>query len=618
MNVVYGLGACLLGLGVLAGWGEISVRLFKLPRLCWPLNLPVGLAVILIIGGGLNAAGAAYPLAFDALAVIGAATAAWMLFRQRSALRDVDGRRQAAAVLFALVMSAIPASFLTPVTVFDFIDDFEKYFAYPMRMLETGTLAGGTLNSTPLETIGGGAFLQGFVLAHAPLSWVNLADVVFGQCLCSILLAGTAMRRGWPTFAFAIPAVALVFVINPQYVNVSPLYIPTFLIAAIILLTADAGGKPPTPVVGLLVAALIILKTSLVPFAAGAVLAFGFAVLFQDGARKALRQVTSVLVWAAGGILPWLVVHRARFEALLSGNTAFAEAEIPVLPPGDMDLLDLLSFTHLPYGASYGAYTLVAIGGLLISLVVCAECRVKDGAVSGTTRSVALLSAATLGVFITVMAYSQARDFAHFAVRLLIPTILGSVTAVAVAAVMTRRPYARAAGLGGAILLLAVFGRECPDRFNQMANGNSLLAFTWLADKPDYREFTTTVVGPDWRDRLRSIQAKVPEKEAILVWTTTPFVLDYARNPLYEIDLMGLGAPWSQIPKAHYVLWEYRGFAVRGMEFYESASRSRNPNVSRSGRRAIALARRLQALAARSPVVHFDRNFVLFRTEEAL
>lgn len=522
------------------------------------------------------------------------------------------------AVLFAFVLTAIPASFLTPVTVFDFVDDFEKYLAYPMRMLETGTLAGGTLNSMPLETIGGGAFLQGFVLAHAPLSWVNLADAVFGQCLCAILLAGTAIRRGWLTFVLAIPAVALVFVVNPQYANVSPLYIAAFLIAALILLTAEAEGKPQSPVVGLLLAALIILKTSLVPFAVGAVLALGLAAVFQDGPRSALRRVAGILVWAAGGMLPWIAVHRARFSVALSGDAALAEAVMPTLPPGDMDILGLLSFAHLPYGASYGAYAVIAIGGLLVALVAWIECRVKDGAVSGAIRSVAFLSATTLGIFVTVMAYSQARDFAHFAVRLLVPTVLGSVIAVVAVAVMVRRPYARAAGLVGAIFLLAVFGREYPERIGQMANGNSALAFTWLTNKPDYREFSAMAIGPDWRDRLRSIQAKVPEKEAILVWTTTPFVLDYARNPLYEIDLMGLSAPWAQMPKARYVLWEYRGYAARGMESYESASRSRNANVSRSGRRAIALARRLQTLASRSPVVHYDRNFVLFRTEEPL
>lgn len=75
MNLVYALGSCLLGLGVLAGWSEVSSRVLKLPRLSWPLNLPVGLAAVLVAGGGLNALGLAYPVAFDALAAIGVVAA---------------------------------------------------------------------------------------------------------------------------------------------------------------------------------------------------------------------------------------------------------------------------------------------------------------------------------------------------------------------------------------------------------------------------------------------------------------------------------------------------------------------------------------------------------------
>lgn len=64
---------------------------------------------------------------------------------------------------------------------FNFHDDFQKYFAYPTRMLATGTLAGSTLSALGSETLGAQSFLHALVLSVLPIGYINGVDAVFGQ-----------------------------------------------------------------------------------------------------------------------------------------------------------------------------------------------------------------------------------------------------------------------------------------------------------------------------------------------------------------------------------------------------------------------------------------------------
>ena len=51
-----------------------------------------------------------------------------------------------------------------PPSIYNFHDDYQKYFAYPVRMVETGTVFGSPLSAMGLQTLGAQAFLDGFVV----------------------------------------------------------------------------------------------------------------------------------------------------------------------------------------------------------------------------------------------------------------------------------------------------------------------------------------------------------------------------------------------------------------------------------------------------------------------
>jgi hypothetical protein len=62
-------------------------------------------------------------------------------------------------------------------------------------MVETGTVFGSPLNDIGFDTIGGQAFLDGFVVAFLPIRYIN-GVVAFALILC-IMLA-SQFTRGRP------------------------------------------------------------------------------------------------------------------------------------------------------------------------------------------------------------------------------------------------------------------------------------------------------------------------------------------------------------------------------------------------------------------------------------
>jgi hypothetical protein len=42
---------------------------------------------------------------------------------------------------------------------------------------------------------------------------------------------------------------------------------------------------------------------------------------------------------------------------------------------------------------------------------------------------------------------------------------------------------------------------------------------------------------------------------------STPFRLDFRRNPIYDATFAGIHAPWAHIPPVEYVIWDYAGDA---------------------------------------------------------
>lgn len=612
------VAGCLGALLAAYGWGRFTLATSRQKdSLPWPLVAAVGLGTVLFAGGCLNAVSLALPPAFPVLLGFGMVMGLWFAYGDRAMITTPEVRPQVAAIVLALLPTAVLAATMVPNGIFDFTDDFEKYLAYPTRMLATGSLAGSTLSSMGLETLGGGAFLQGFVLTLAPLTWIAAADVVFGTLLVLVIVWALAARRGWAVLTLSLPAGSLVLIIAPQMANNSPLFLGVALVAAIILLAAERDGQPSALMMGLLLAGLLSLKTSFLPYVPAAIIALGGASLLRRGVRPALAYTGRLAGWTGLAVAPWLVTHRGNYA--VAGNTGKMPEVAMAMDPPSGDIFAMFSFKSLPLGGSYGAYLVTAIGALALSLAILLLTRPKANRPRQDALAVALLAAAVTAILLVLQAYTQTRGTAHYAIRLTIPMVMGTMTAVAVWAVTFPSRAARGCALLAVAVVTALFIAETPARFRHLIEGHSLLAFSWVTEKEEFRAYSQREVSLDRRSRLRAMQDKIPPGQPILVWTTIPFTLDYSRNPIIDADFIGLSTAWARIPdNIRYVFWEYRGFAVRGTDEYWRTGRSPVASLATAGRRALGLARRLQDLAARSAVLHYDENFVVFVAPEPI
>ena len=353
----------------LYGWGGLARRSAGIEDGAWPTTIALGLAFWIFLGGALNLLRLAHPAALDALALAGAALAAERLrARRRETLlvawpARASGERGHRLAWYGVAVALTGFAMVTQLkpSFYNHYDDFEKYFAHPVRMLQTGTLYGSPLNTLGTATLGGQAFLQGLVVAHAPIGYINACDAIFCFLLTLLLAGGVAIGRPAAATAAALAALAAGLV-NPQYVNVAALYSGAALFSTLLLLTSDereyaAGREAPSPAaVGLVCAALAALKTTFALFAGLHLLFAAAAALAHERPRAELRRVFASAAWCLAFLSPWLALY-APYYLGASVNPAPSAAA----PAHAAFAFDLLSPRALFYGSSFAQYTFLAV-----------------------------------------------------------------------------------------------------------------------------------------------------------------------------------------------------------------------------------------------------------------
>jgi hypothetical protein len=560
---------------MLWGWGSAFQRMFGLERANWPATVAVGLAAVVFLGGILNLARLAVPWA---LALV-AASGIYLALRERIVF---EMPAAPVALVVAVVMIFTIATQLPP-GMYNGHDDFQKYFAYPVRMLETGTVFGSPLSAMGTQTLGAQAFLDAFVVALFPIVYINGVDAIFGLFLSMMLASGLSPGkrnhplhdcRGsiglWnpdtqPNLAAQLLGVASVAIIDPQYANISTLYCGSALIMA-------SATVPGAAAVGLLYAALIAMKPTFAVF-----VAIHFLATLR-GVREALRTALAT----AGFLLPWVLVHAPNYLR----TKAFA----PALVRGDVlrDSLNLFSFAPLEYGASAASYTL-----LIVAMGVCgAICFRERNALAAAGTGIA-----TFFVLIYVLGPLQAgceqslRYFAPVAIGLS-PAIFGWAGARSRLALIV------------ASISLAAFSPSLWTRAHSAWKYHSAWSYALSTADQDYIEYMERVLKGPERDAVKALQEKVPAGETILTWINAPFYLDYKRNKIIDIDPAGIGNAWARIPEAQYLIWDYNGFATRDEEWYRKQTLDVGAGERRNASLTLDFLKKLEGVVAGGEVVY--------------
>jgi len=645
----------------LYGWGRLGERIVR-ARWPWPATLCFGLAIWVVLGGVLNLLGIARGVVLDGivlLGLVGACVALWPSARRVSleSLRQRYGSMNFAVRTYpaaALIVAVFVFTAITqvPPQDFNFHDDLEKYLTHPLRMLATGTLDGGPFSALGSETLGGQAYLHGFIVAHWSIGHVNAVDALFGLVLSMTMVLVAAERarlRAW-----LVPlTVAALFFISPQYVNTSALYVAVALLLFLVFIPYGERVGPgiffATPsaavVVGLMYAALVALKSTylLIPLAHFplSVAAVAFATRRM---RTTLAWCVTVAATAMVGILPWMLIHAPRWytawAALGPSVTATAEGNHLESPLPPLDLFSLKPL-FLGLGASFAHYTVAVLLVCLCCALIVYRARQhawsENPSILWSLSGCAMLPILYLVTLLTLGRYLTGYDTA---LRYICPILIALVPAAIVLAgeALPGIPrQERGQNLRSLValmtislptfLLLGAFFGPLVNRIEQAANHGSILSFP-VAQAPIFLNYSRFAMSDEAKEAVSQVQHLVPEGETLVAWISLPLHLDYRRNRIFNVEPAGLGSPAQDFPfdgdaeageeyfRRHgvrYVLWQYSGTVVRLDKDLLKASASRLAYNRRNDRNTLAFNRMLFDLSQRSQILHEDASYRLFR-----
>jgi len=454
---------------------------------------------------------------------------------------------------------------------YDPYDDFQKYFAHPVRMLGTGTLYASPLSAMGSETLGAKAFLDAFVVAYLPFTYINAIDGLLAVLLCLILIAQITQRRG-SLVGVTIIAMVVFWVIDPLMTNITPIYLCSALLLGVItFLTREderlPDGYSPNPApLGLLYAALLALKLT---FGLFIVVQVGLAAIVVAVASRSLwrgfRWGVSVGVLTILFLLPWVLIHVPHYWAALSDPYIG-----PAIPPAPASFdISLFSFEQFGYIVSLGSYTtMVGLALLFSALAISCAIKLADRsariAVSMLTSCV-VATAIVYPIMMCVMSprlYGYPHSLRYFAPIAIVVTpaslCLASVLASRMKSASTRKAIL-ACMIVMAILGAASFKMSIVQRYSELESPGTTLAYAPRMS-PEYLNYVDHIDDGPTRDKVRRLRNLVPAGETVLVWINAPFYLDYSRNPIADVDIAGVCTTWARLPRTRYVIWDYAGF----------------------------------------------------------
>ena len=201
--------------------------------------------------------------------------------------------------------------------------------------------------------------------------------------------------------------------------------------------------------------------------------------------------------------------------------------------------------------------------------------------------------------------------------RYSIPFLLGIAPAILMLSyLLIRDKYKNSFGILLSMLsILAViqFAPQTNARIRQALNCGSTLAFSELACDPSYRDYNDTVFLSDGSDVARW-QNFIPEGEALIAWINTPFFLDFARNPVFELDISGLDNPWVHLPDASYVIVEYNAPATHSLQQLEIEAASAPLYERRIAKKTIRFLSFLNKVD--KELVYRDETVIIFKLSD--
>lgn len=647
------------------GWGYALTR-WSATRNQYPFAFlsVIGVAVLIFLGGVLNLVRLAYPLALSILLLTGLTFFAiycaehaktWLAACRANGSIDLEKLKSLSGQVVPIGILITAVSFyaltLLPAAAFNFSDDFYTYLPRPFRMLQTGTLAGNPFEVLGIDSVGGLAFLQGFILIGLPVGHILGLDAVFGFALAGLLLIAFSKKLNlhWSATAFAL---VVFMVINPQSVNVSALYLSSALILGVLFASfhlldqleksvRDAIPINAVGLLGVLTAGSIALKSTQLTYVL-AYLACFFTGLFliSKDRRKIFKIGSLVVLFTLVALLPWLVLHATHYasivHAALQPTTAMVGSTSSVLKG---DITRLFSTGELYYGDSFLSYGVIVL--MLAAVGTYSSFNTFGNRYSSSQRGYFLIAASSCAAGVInylfygaifppplVVRYSCSMLIATLPFALLVASMSVSNTSLP-AKLLTLPSRKILMILSMPLLVTALFWSTFVKRAELAYYFHMTMQFPFNNNYIEYNRYATSL---DARKEIRDIQYKTEPDQKIFAWISTPMHLDFSRNEIHSFIVGGLLNPWLNMPldgstndmmqylKAQgirYILWEYSSRDKSTFEdTYNRWLASPYASYRRQAERALYLRNTLAAIMNKSSYLYNENGIVLIDLQQ--
>lgn len=657
------------------GWGRLAMPLCYLgtvegARPPMPYVATLGLAVLIVIGGVLNLLHIAYPVALEILFGFGLCAAiVFMALAIRRVpalfapakllhrLRPTSGsklRISGDLIPWFIILAATGffAANLMPTSAFNVHDDFHKYLVAPIRMLQTGSLGGGPFEVVGSHHLGTQSFFQAFILTRFTPEYINGFDYIFCFLLAGFMLNHIFRKADVHWFYRSISMVALVF-IHPQYVNISALYSGALFILATAysaLLFADmrdANGQTlprATIPIGLFLASLISLKATFIPFALtlGALLVLGF-LLVEGNRRRIAATGAGGLLAAAAVLVPWSVISTNNYTKLIASSLErigrqASSAGDDVFDWGRLGEL-FFSKQNLFYGGWLPGYNFVVLTVVAAALISCyllgrnSERHVRRYLVVGFSLFAATVIAYLFNAYVWTVKFGSVGTTVRYSTPIFIAVVPATVLVLGRLFWRTQPvpPGAVVPVSSGAlafvaalVLVVGLFADTFFTRAAQVAGYRTDLSFR-VAKTKHYLIYNRLVLTAQARNEIRGLQSLTEKGATILVWIAAPFLIDYVRNRILNVESAGLmidigdkgfggdAKKFHQFLKSHgirYVLWQFKGSGIKSNRKFKQLLR--NPGWRTEAEAILAARGLIQSLKTGSKVLYDGNQVVLF------
>ena len=533
------------------GYGEALRRALKRPEfedLGWGLTAAWGMAVTLAIGGFLMMFSLAKAPMLTGVVLLGAALAAYHAFGKKllsdpsdskkgKKSKPADAGNEASVsapgwkfhasdwVLWLMVAIAFLCSIAWPHQV-DPNDDLICYLMLPERILQTGSLM-EPFSLRRMGTLGGHSLLQGLTMIVGNERAGHVADSGWG------MLSKTTPSMWWLRFLVLFLAV---FLPVPRINTMSSLTGTALLAALFVTLDRWNDAKKTDwrsllPI-GLLVAGAASLRPIYLLPAAGIVGLFGMLMLVESFGNKSRSKIgipfllgtgiLTVAFLASYMVVLWLsngTIHYPPFKGFINLPFELVGSKEGALVDGPNAAAFLFSQEMLVIFACFLLAFAVSNRWLAASIIlVTVFCSWLIAQKFGVTVYSEIYrytfpGAVAAGFFILAKAISLRNENEHCVSSL--PSLI-------------------------AVPLVAIFLVNAP----QAGREWGLRAKTL----PEEFVLPETILDRNLGLAYRLLQDKVPAGKSILAVVDAPYLLNYSRNPIYNVDAIGGASPWGGMP----------------------------------------------------------------------